>query len=295
MLKQLAFLKEITVEGFKLFRKNQPLLLASSTAFFTTFSLPPITILLVYILSFYFFKAEHIRQNLFDKLKTTFGDSTAEQISTIAENFRSMASNTFYTIAGTVFLLFVATTLFYVVQMAIHQIWSIRITKRKVKHQLIQRGIALLMIISAGLLMLFTLLSETVLSFIGSYLEQMLPGFDHMLVSVLGALVSLLIYTIWFAILFRYLPDARIPFRIAIKGGLFTAVLFYVGKRLLGLLLVTDRMGNLFGASASIVVLMLFIFYASMIVYFGVSVTYVLLTNSQKGLRTNKYSKHVPS
>ncbi len=277
------------------FRKNQPLLLASSTAFFTTFSLPPITILLVNIFSFYFFRADRIRSSLFQQLELTFGHDVADQINTIATNFRAMANNTFYAIAGFIFLIFVATTLFYIVQTAIHQIWSIRHNeKRRLVHRLSQRGISMLIILAGGILMFFTLLSETVIRLIGNYVGQMYPNLNELLILILGGLFSLAIYSVWFAILFRFLPDARIPFKTALKGGLFTGVLFSLGKYVLGLLLVTDRIGNLFGASASIMILMLFIFYSSIIVYFGASFTYVLLTEKRRSIRTKKYSEHLP-
>jgi membrane protein len=296
MIKKIKEFKSLLVKGFKHFQKNQPLMLASATSFFTTFSLPPITILVVNILSFYFFKADRIRENLYQELSVTFGNATADQISSIANNFRGMADNTFYTIAGTVFLIFVATTLFFVVQTAIHQIWRIKYNEnRKFKHLLIQRGVSFLMIVAASVLMLLTLLSETILSFIGDKIGTMFPDFNQLLIIILGIILSLVIYTLWFAILYRYLPDARIPFNIAFKGGLFTAVLFWIGKYLLGFLLVTDRMGNLFGASASIMVLMLFIFYSSMMVYFGASFTYVLLRERGKDMRTKKYSEHIPT
>lgn len=284
-----------TLRAFVHFRNNQPLLLASSTAFFTTFSLPPITILVVNLLSFVFFQSDQVREDLFRQLRLTFGEVTAEQINEIANNFRSMAENTIYAVLGTVFLAFVATTLFYVVQTAIHQIWSIRFNQQhRLKHRLLQRGMALLMILVGGILMLLTLLAETTLSFIGDYVGEMYPQLNEVLIVILGSIVTLLIYSLWFMLLFRYLPDARIPFRIAWRGGLFTGILFSLGKYVLGLLLVTDRMGNLFGASASIMVLLLFIFYSSMIVYFGASFTYVLLKAKDRSMRTKKYTEHAP-
>ncbi len=294
-MESIVFFWRTTVKGFKHFRKNQPLLLAAATSFFTIFSLPPITILVVNVLSFYFFRADRIRENLFYELEITFGKTSAEQISTIADNFREMADNTFYTIVGSIFLVFVATTLFYIVQMAIHQLWKIKHNNLlQFKHRLIQRGISLIMILIGSALMLVTLLSEAALRFIGDYVGEMYPDFNEVLILVLGNAISLVIYSTWFAILFRYLPDARIPFPIALKGGVFTAILFSLGKYLLGLLLVTDRIGNLFGASASIMVLMLFIFYSSMIIYFGASFTYILLKSKGKKMRTKTYSTHVP-
>lgn len=295
MLKKIKEFQKLTFEAFRHFQKNEPLMLASATSFFTTFSLPPITILVVNILSVYFFKADRIRENLYDELSATFGSGTADQISSIALNFRGMADNTFYTIAGTVFLIFVATTLFFVVQTAIHQIWRIKYTKKRSLSKLLrQRGVSLLMIVAASILMLLTLFAETLISFLGEYLGEMFPELNKLILIILGSILSVLIYTIWFAILFRYLPDARIPFKIALKGGLFTSVLFSLGKYILGFLLVTDRMGNLFGASASVMVLMLFIFYSSMMVYFGASFTYILLGDKGMDMRTKRYSVHTP-
>ncbi|MGK7392408.1 MAG: YihY/virulence factor BrkB family protein [Candidatus Cyclobacteriaceae bacterium M2_1C_046] len=288
ILKDIPYLAK---RSFSVLQKNNPLLLASATAFFTVFSTTPIIVLLVNILSLYF-KTERISTEIFNEVRAVFGESTAQQIETFVGNFREMGSSPWITVLGTVFLIFVATTLFNVIKQALNRIWNIRINpKRKFRHNLKERGKAFLIILLGGLLFLITLLLETTVGFLSKYLKLFIPELNTLFVQTTSGVISLIIVSVWFGILFRYLPDARAKWKVLRVGAVVTGILFTIGKYILGIFLVGGNIGNIFDASASIVLFLLFIFYSSMIMYFGAAFTLVYGDYTNRNIKPKKYAE----
>jgi membrane protein len=209
----------------------------------------------------------------------------------IVENFQSFDSNWWITIGGFLFLFFVATTLLMVVKQAIHQIWHIRKTpEKRFRYTFTERFKALGLILFIGVLFILTLLLDTSMAILYDYLDQLLPSINAMVVRVLNIVLSITIVTIWFITLFKFLPEARVVWSVAFAGGLLTGILFNLGKWFLGQLLVYSNVATIFGASASLVLILLFIFYSSFILYYGAAFTYVYAKASDKPVTAGKYS-----
>lgn len=290
-MKFIKFLKDLPYlfsKSFGVLQKNNPLLLASATAFFTVFSTTPIIILIVNLLSLYF-KSERISEEVFSQISGVFGESTATQIETFVGNFREMGSSDLITILGTVFLIFVATTLFAVIKQALNTIWNIRTNpKKKIKYNLIERGRAFLVILIGGVLFLVILLFETMVGFLKGYIDELFPQVNTILIQLLSGTLSLITVSVWFGIIFRFIPDARTKKNVIVVGALITGILFSIGKYLLGIFLVGGNVGNLFDASASIILFLLFIFYSAMIFYFGASFTLVYGDHTDRRIKPKK-------
>jgi membrane protein len=250
------------------YRRRQPLLLSSSTAFFTLFALPPILIVLITVLGLVI-KPYMLRAGFFNELAALFGEPSANQLHLIFDNFQSLASNPVSASAGFVFLIFVSTTLLNQVKQVINSLWDLKRARLRWTDYLLDRAMSLLVIFAGGLLFLVTLLSDTFLTFIGTRLEDLLPGVDTLLIRFIHAVFSLVIVSLWFTLLFKILPNAKIQWRPAIVGGLFTALLFTAGKFVLGRILVGGNLDTIFGAAGGIVLVLLFIFYSAMIFYYG--------------------------
>lgn len=264
---------KVLVDSYKLLKVNQPLLLGASTAFFTLFSLAPIIIIILNVLSLYF-QQEEISDQLYNRIETQFGEGTSEEIRNIVNNFRDQASSVWITIGGSVFLAFVSTTLFHVIRQAFNHIWNIRLKKtRNFSYTLKQRTQSLLIIFVGGLLFVASLFADTAVAVLEGYLDSIIPSVDALVIRGVSIILSLLVVTLWFTILLKYLPDARLKGKDAMIGGFFTAVLFNIGKYILGRFLITDNLNDIFGASASIMLLLLFIFYSSLIMYYGAAFT----------------------
>ena len=255
--------------------KNDPLRMAGATAFFTTFALPPILVILIQVLKLVL-DPRMVRKELFSSLSDIVGVEAVDQIRNILMALRNLAQNWWIIIGGFIFLLFVATTLFRVIKSSINQIWKIRAAPhRGFVRNMGGRAQSVAVIMVAGILFVVGLFAEGLQAFVGKYIFEISPLLSFYFNSILNYFFSILVVTIWFSILFRFLPDARPRWSVAFAGALLTAILFTIGKLLLHWLLSYSNINTLYGTSASIVLLLLFVFYSALILYFGAAFTKV--------------------
>ena len=275
MIKYLQDFGKQLVAAYKLLVKNDPMRLAGATAFFTTFALPPILLILIQLLSL-LFNRRSISHQLFVQLSDIIGRDSVRQLIGTLRGFRGLASNLPIAIAGFIFLLFVATTLFKVVQSSLNQLWMIRKKGRqKFNRAILNRVKSVLVIVFTGLLFIASMIAESFKAFFGKHLEELLPAVSIYLNNTISTILSIAIVWMWFTVMFRYLPDGRPSWKTALTGGLLTSILFNIGKVVLRWLLPGSNIGAVYGASASIVLLLLFVFYSSLIFYYGAAFTKV--------------------
>jgi membrane protein len=258
--------------SFRILKANDPLRLAGATAFFTTFALPPILIIILQLFGLVV-DADQLGKEFFHTLSMTVGKQGALQIRTIFRGMKALGTNIYITIGGFIFLMFVATTLFKVIKDSINQLWEIRIDKPTIGIQLRSRFKSLLVIIVAGILFIASLLADGLQSVLGHYLQDISETSGAIAILVLNKLISLSIVTTWFTLVFKFLPDGRPHWRVAFAGGLLTGVLFTIGKFILRMALPYKNISSVFGAAGSFVLLLLFVFYSSFILYFGACFT----------------------
>jgi membrane protein len=264
---------ELLRESLAELLKNDPLRMAGATAFFTTFALPPILVIIIQFLKLVL-DPDKVRSRLFNSLEKIIGPEAVDQMVDVLKALRKLADNWWIIIGGFVFLLFVATTLFKIIQSSINQIWKIRPVHRlgfakTMKARL--QSIAVILI--AGILFVIGLLAEGVQAFLGKYIFEVSPALSFYFNSTLNYITSIIIVTIWFTVVFRYLPDGRPQWKVALAGGCLTAVLFNIGKVILHWLLTYSNINTVYGTSASIVLLLLFVFYSALILYYGAAFT----------------------
>ena len=149
-----------------------------------------------------------------------------------------------------------------------------------------------MVILVAGLLFAIGLVAEAAQAYLGEYLFQVSPLIAGYFNSILNHLLSVVIVTLWFSILFRYLPDARPIWKVALVGALLTSILFNIGKLVLRWLLTYSNINTVYGASGSIVLLLLFVFYSSLILYFGATFTKVWAQHHNMPIRPRHYAMH---
>jgi membrane protein len=274
--------------AFKLFRKNDPLRLAGATAFFANFALPPILLILIRLFGF-FVDRKVLSTQIFEKLGNILDEGSTEQIRDTLRNIRGVDHNWWATIISFVFFIFVATTLFNVIKNSMEQIWSIGVNdKLGILFTLKLRGRSMLIILLAGILFFVGLITDSIQAFIGAYINTAAPTFGKIFLSILNQFLYIAIVTAWFTVLFRFLTNGRPSWKTAIRGGLLTGILFTLGKYILGIMLPLSNIGNIYGASGSIILIMLFVFYSSFIFYFGACFVKVLSESSTKPIRTIK-------
>lgn len=246
--------------------------MAAATAFFATFALAPILIILTQILGLVV-DPMSVSEHLFDHLGEIIGDASVTQLRQTLQGFRQVASNWYVTIGGFIFLIFVATTLFTVIKNSLNQLWGIGTGKSAFNRRLINRLQAVAVIILSGLLFLAVLLGEAILALMDEYIGELWPGSSTFFFALINQVVSIIVVTIWFAVIFKYLSDASPKWPVTIAGALFTGILFTIGKLVLGKVLALSNIQTIYGASGSFVLLLLFVFYCSFILYYGAMFT----------------------
>jgi membrane protein len=275
-------------KAFSLYRKNDPLRLAGATAFFANFAIPPILLILIRLFGF-FVDRKILAARLFERISEILIPSSTNQIRETLRNIRGVDHNWWATILTFVFFIFVATTLFNVIKNSVEQIWNIgRNATTGFLFTLKIRGRSMVIILLAGILFFVGLVTDSIQAFVSAYLNNTSPNFGKWLLWLLNQTLFVLIVTVWFTILFRFLTNARPRWKIAFQGGLLTGILFNLGKYVLRIMLPLSNIENIYGASGSIVLVMLFVFYSSLIFYFGACFIKVISLQQHKDIRPIK-------
>jgi membrane protein len=254
-------------------KKNDPLRLAGATAFFTTFALPPILIILIQLFAL-IFNVENLGDKFFKRFAEILGSESTYQIKSTFLGFKSLAKNPYITIGGTIFFIFVATTLFKVIKDTLNQLWKVKVDpKRAFLIKLEKRFEAMVVILLAGILFGAATLAEGLQALLGKYFNELYAGTGSLIEVVLNSIISIAVVTTWFVVLFKMLPDAKLSWKVAFTGGFFTALLFSAGKVLIKKMLSLGDIQTVFGTSTAIVFFLLFVFYSALILYFGACFT----------------------
>lgn len=272
----LTFLKDfgkILKDSIAELKKNDPLRLAGATAFFTTFALPPILIILIQLFSVVF-NVENLGDKFFERFAEILGEESTGQIKETFLGFKSLAKNPYISIGGTIFFLFVATTLFKVIKDSLNQLWKVRVDpKRALLVKLGKRLQSMVVILLAGLLFGAGTLAEGMQALLGKYFNEFFAGTGSFVEGILNKIISITVVTTWFMVLFKMLPDARLSWKVALRGGFFTGLLFSAGKILIKKMLSLGDIHTVFGTSTAIVFFLLFVFYSAFILYYGACFT----------------------
>jgi membrane protein len=275
---------QLLKQSFRELKKNDPLRMAGATSFFTTFALPPILIILFQLFTL-FLSPKFVGAEMRAILTETFGNQGANQIRLITRGFRSMAPNWYLAIGGFLFLVFVATTLFTVIKNTLNDIWDIQMKEKPGALLYLKlRAKSLLVIVLAGLLFLGGILLDGLEALAGKYAEILVSGSGRFFRGALNEILSVTVIAAWFILLFRYLADARPTWKIAAIGGCLTGILFSGGKALLTFLILHSNAAIIYGSSGSLVLLLLFVFYSSFILYFGACFIKVYAKSMKKPL-----------
>jgi len=259
--------------AFREFRQNDPLRMAAATAFFATFALPPILIIIIQAFGL-FVGRRTVSHHIFAQLADVLGPNTVDQLRETLRNVRHLSLSWLLTAAGFLFLVFVATTLFKVIKDSVNQLWKIQLKEKQgILFIIGYRAKSVAIIIIGGLLFLAALLAEAAGAFLQKHDDQLGQLAGILLTGFINQLVSALVAMAWFTLVFKFLADARPAWKVAIAGGVFTGLLFTAGKWVLRWLLSYGNMKTIYGASTSSALLLLFVFYCSFMFYYGACFT----------------------
>lgn len=264
---------------------------ASSIAFSTIFSLPAIMIIAISVAST-FYERNVVQDELIAQIGHLIGQETSKEIESILLHATVDAKSTFAQVIGVITLLLSATTIFLSLQTSLNRIWGIKPKPSRgwVKF-IINRLLSLAMVISLGFVLLVSLLIDAVLVVFQGMLTRIMEGVTLVLVTGINVVISLAFITVIFAMLFKVLPDATIKWKNVWVGSIVTTILFTVGKYLIGFYLGNSSLNTAYGAAGSLVIILVWVYYSTVIVLFGAELTSVYA--KEKGSEIMPYSNAV--
>jgi membrane protein len=247
-------------------------LLAAALAFYTLFSVAPLLLIVTVILS-QIFGEQAVTGQLFQELQGFLGNDGAQLVQDMVIRARAYGSGVTASIVGIVTLVVGATGVFAQLKDALNTIWTVPPSKTPGWLATIQeRVLSFAMVLCIGFLLLVSLIINAALAAAQAWAGDLIPGPDAV-VHMANSVVSLFVTAVLFALLFKYLPDVKVAWKNVWLGALVTASLFTVGKFLFGLYLGSGTIGTTYGAAGSVVIILLWAYYASMIFLLGAEFT----------------------
>lgn len=278
---------------FKEFAEDKPFDYAAIIGFYTIFSMPAILIIMVRVASAAFGE-QAVKGELSAQISGIAGNKGAEQIQSIIENASRSEANTVALIVGIATLLFSATTVFVALQDSINSIWHVKAKPEKGWLKLIvNRVLSLAMVVSLGFVLLVSLFVDVVLGILKDYLDKLFPDAVVYLMQGINLLISLSIITLIFAVIFKYLPDAKIKWRNVWTGAFVTTLLFTLGKFLINLYLQQDPLTDTYGAAGSLVLILVWVYYASIIFLLGAEFTQIYSRVMGDGIKPAEHAVRI--
>lgn len=276
---------KILVDSIKDFTSNESMNFAAGTAFYTIFSLPALLIIILNLGASLYERSE-IREELFSQITSLAGEESRQTLESILENFALNADNAFSATLGISILIFSATTVFVSLQKGINHIWHIKPKPNKGYLKLaINRLLSFSIVLVIGFILIISLILDTIVSYSFGKLDNAFPDVDLELISVVEIVISQLILIVIFALMYKILPDAKVRWKDTWAGAIVTALLFIIGKFLIGFYMGTNDLNSTYGAAGSLVILLVWIYYSVVIFLFGAQVTYYIAKNIGGGVR----------
>lgn len=267
---------EILKKSLLNFGSNRPVQLAGTTAFFAIFSTAPILIIIISVFGF-FTNDVIIRQKLFEELNVLVGQESTQLLKNAIDNYQIAKNSGVGAIIGVVIFLFSATTLFSTLQDSINFIWRVQV-KANIKMGILNlvktRILSFGVILCLGFVLLVSLIIDVSIAFLKDFLSGYFSPDLIFIAQLVNAFLSFGIITAVFALIYRFLPDVSVKWNASWVAAIVASLLFTGGKYLIGYIIGSSNLGVVYGATSSFVVVLVWIYYVSLIFYFGVELSH---------------------
>ena len=278
---------QLLKQGIDSFFEDDCPTMAAALSYYTVFSLPPLLVLLLTILGAVL-DPQDIQGSIESQIRDAMGPAGAEQIRTILTNAdRPGSGGTMPAVLSVAALLLGATGVFGQLQAALNKAWGVAPDPSKggIKYMLLKRVFGIGMVLGLAFILLVSLVVSAVLSAFGDQIGRFLPeGLSAPVLEAINFAGSLAVIALLFAAIFKILPDARIAWSDVRVGAVVTALLFVAGKFALGLYLGRSNPGQAFGAAGALALMLVWIYYSSMIVLLGAEFTQVWAERRGRGI-----------
>ena len=258
---------------FKEWNAKDPFRESAVIAYYAIFSIPGLLVLIVSITG-YFFGREAVNQNIMNQISSTMGADTATQIQEMLTKAGESKTTVWGSIMGILVLLVGATGVFVELQKTLNTIWQVKVAPQEgilpiLKARLFSFGL----ILAIAFLLIISLVVSTGLAAMSDLVKGDTSGFTILIFNVLNFVVSLAVISLLFAAIFKILPDATIEWKHVWLGSLVTGLLFTIGKTALAFYFSQAEPASVYGAAGSVILILLWVSYSSMILFFGAEFT----------------------
>ena len=267
-LKSLWTILKKTVQGFS---DDKVTRLSAALSYATIFSFAPFILVIITIGAFF---TQDLEGELFGELSMFLGADVAQTLQDVVHNAQIANTSSLSKIIGVGVILFSATTIFTSIQESLNTIWGIKPKPKKGWLKLIKnRLLSFSVIIALGFILLVTMSTSSIIGLMNERLMAYLPDVTVILFKVIGIILNIAVTASIFLLIFKVLPDAKIKFRDVTIGAAVTTVLFLVGQYAISIYLSTSKIASLYGAAASVLLLLVWVYYSATIVYIGAEFT----------------------
>lgn len=266
--------------------KKDPFRESAVIAYYAVFSLPALLVLIITAAGF-FFGASDVQSVIIDQVRQTMGQETSEQIKDMLLKANTAKTSIWATILGIITVLIGSTGVFVQLQKSLNVIWEVKPVAEEsfwliLKTRLFSFGL----ILSIAFLLLISLVFSTLLGVASELLKSETSDIMFVIFYILNFIISLAVISALFALIFKILPDAKITWRQVFIGSIVTGLLFTIGKMAIALYFSKSEPGSGYGAAGSIILILLWVSYSSMILFYGAEFTKAY---------ANMYSLYVPA
>lgn len=280
------FNKQVITE----FLSDNVLKYSASLAYYTTLSLAPLLIIIIAVCGFIFGK-EAMEGKIYGQMQGFVGKEAALQIQDTIRHVHLNNNTPVATIISIIVLLIGATGIFGEMQDSLNKIWGLKTKIRKAWWKLItDRLISFSLILSLGFVLTVSLILNAIVAALSSRLNSIIIGSGDIFLPVIDMVLSIGITAMMFAAIFKVLPDAKIKWKDVLIGGLITSILFTLGKWGIGIYIGNRNLSSIYGAAGSIIIIMLWVYYSSAILYLGAEFTKVYASKYGGKISPNEYS-----
>lgn len=260
-------------DSFNGFIDDRCLKLSAALAYYTVFSMAPLLVLVMSVISI-FLGQDAIQGQVFSQINGLVGNQAARQIQDMIKAVELSGKTSKALVVGIVTLVIGATTIFVEIQDSVNMIWRVKAKPKRGWLKLLKdRLLSSSLVISLGFLLLVSLIVNGLVLTMSGVLTRFIPAIGVLIISGFNFLLSTAVVTTLFAIIFKVLPDAKIAWKDVRWGALFTALLFMLGRYVIGLYVETTTTSSAYGAAGSLIVILVWIYYTAAILYFGAEFT----------------------
>jgi membrane protein len=268
-------------------QRDEPVVYSAAIAFFTIFSLPAILIVLTLVGSA-FFAEEEVREEIVTQMEGLISPEVGGQIGVVLENVVQLPSGFWGILIGVLVVVKSATIIFFIMQKALNSVWQVRVKPKVNYFKLLKhRLITLALVAGLGLVLALSLMLDTVIFMFGEELYTMFEDFFTPAVRVINRLFYLAMVLFFFISIHKFLPDAKVTWKDAAAGGLITAILFLIGKQIINYILDSIKVVGIYAAAGSFVIVLLWVFYSSIILFLGAVLTKAYANNHGREVKPN--------